>query len=281
MEPGLYVVATPIGNLADVTLRALGVLQAVDVVLCEDTRITRRLLDRYGIKTRLMCYHEHNARTVGPKALARLAAGERLALVSDAGTPLVSDPGQRLVADAVAAGVAVFPIPGPSAPLAALCVSGLPTTRFLFAGFLPEKTTARRKELQELAAIPATLVLFESPHRLAASLVDMAVVLGSRPAAVCRELTKTFEEVRRAPLPDLAQAYAGADVKGEIVVVIGPPMATAEDPAADLDALLLAALERGPLSDAVRQVAAATGLARRRVYDRALALAGKGKPHAP
>lgn len=276
MSAALYVVATPIGNLRDMTLRALDVLKAADLILCEDTRITRRLAARYGLKAPLTAYHEHNAHKVGPEAVARIVAGGRVALVSDAGTPLVSDPGGRLVAEVVAAGLPVVPIPGPSAPLAALVASGLSAARFLFAGFLPDKTVARRKDLQALAAVPATLVFFESPRRLAAALTDMAEVLGPRAAAVCRELTKTFEEVRRAALPELAAMYDGAEVKGEIVIVVAPPLPKTEDErAADLDSLLTDALGRGSLADAVREVVSATGLPRRRVYDRALALADK------
>jgi 16S rRNA (cytidine1402-2'-O)-methyltransferase len=276
MEAGLYVVATPIGNLRDITLRALDVLMAADLILCEDTRITRRLAARYGLKATLTAYHEHNAHVVGPEAVARIQAGGRVALVSDAGTPLISDPGGRLVADVVAAGLPVIPIPGPSAPLAALVASGLPAARFLFAGFLPDKTTARRKELQDLTGVPATLVFFESPKRLGAALADMAAVLGPRPAAVCRELTKTFEEVRRGSLADLAESYDGAEVKGEIVIVVAPPLPKTEaERVADLDDLLADALGRGSLADAVREVVSATGLPRRQVYDRALTLADK------
>lgn len=272
LPPGLYVVATPIGNLADITLRALEVLRGVDAILCEDTRITSRLLAYYEIKKPLIAYHDHNAQRMLPKIAARLAAGERLAQVTDAGTPLISDPGYRLVSAALEAGIAVTPIPGPSAPVAALMAAGLPTDRFLFAGFLPEKTAARRAALGELAAAPATLVFFEAPHRLGAALADMAAVLGDRPAAVCRELTKKFEETRRDTLPRLAAAYAEAKVKGEVVVVVGGP--TKAEPTHDVDALLSEALARVSLSAAVREVAEMTGLSRRQVYERALALKG-------
>lgn len=268
-------VATPIGNLADVTLRALTTLAAADLVLCEDTRITRRLLDRYGIKTPMLAYHDHNAAAVRPKVLARLGEGAKIALVSDAGTPLVSDPGYKLVEAALDAGHRVFPIPGPSAALAALVAAGLPTDRFFFEGFLPAKSGQRKTRIAEIAAIPATLVLYESGPRLAASLADLWQGLGVRHASVCRELTKTFEEVRRGTLADLAAHYekAGAP-KGEIVVVIAPP-AVAVISASDLDAKLADALAQGSVKDAVAAVARDTGLARREVYARALALGGR------
>jgi 16S rRNA (cytidine1402-2'-O)-methyltransferase len=276
IAPGLHVVATPIGNLADVTLRALTTLSAADLVLCEDTRITRRLFDRYGIKTPLLAYHDHNAAAVRPKVLARLGEGARIALVSDAGTPLVSDPGYKLVEAALDAGHRVFPIPGPSAALAALVAAGLPTDRFFFDGFLPAKGGQRRTRVAELAAIPATLVLYESGPRLAASLADLSAGLGVRHASVCRELTKTFEEVRRGTLADLAAHYAKAGApKGEIVVVIAPPAEAAVTSADELDAKLVDALMRGSVKDAVAEVARDTGLARREVYARALALEGK------
>ncbi len=273
---GLYVVATPIGNAADITLRALAVLAAVDVIACEDTRVTRKLLGMHGISRPLTAYHEHNADAVRPRLLARLAAGERIALVSDAGTPLISDPGFRLVRACIAAGVAVIPLPGASAVLAALTISGLPTDRFLTAGFLPTRQGPRRRALAELAAVPATLVILESPHRLAASLADMAEVLGDRAAAVTRELTKLFEEAVRGPLTDLAARYAAAGPpKGEITVVIAPPAPAAPPAAADVDALLAAALTEGSVKDAAARVAATTGLPKRAVYARALAIEAK------
>jgi 16S rRNA (cytidine1402-2'-O)-methyltransferase len=275
LAPGLHVVATPIGNLGDVTLRALSTLAAADLVLCEDTRVTRKLTDRYGIKTELLAYHDHNAASVRPRVLARLDEGAAVALVSDAGTPLVSDPGYKLVAAALAAGHRVFPIPGPSAALAALVAAGLPTDRFFFEGFLPAKGGQRKTRIGELAAIPATLVLYESGPRFAASLADLAQGLGPRPAAVCRELTKTFEEVRRGSLAELAAHYGRAGApKGEIVVVIAPP-AEAATSAEELDARLHHALARGSLKDAVAEVASETGLKRREVYARALDLAGE------
>jgi 16S rRNA (cytidine1402-2'-O)-methyltransferase len=279
LAPGLYVVATPIGNLSDVTLRALSVLASADLVLCEDTRVTRRLLDRYDLRPRLLAYHDHNAATVRPRVLARLGEGAVVALVSDAGTPLVSDPGYKLVAAAIEAGHKVFPVPGASAALAALVAAGLPTDRFFFEGFLPAKSGQRKSRISELAAIPATLVLYETGPRLAASLADLAATLGGRHAAVCRELTKAFEEIRRAPLDGLAAHYAKADApKGEIVLVIAPPSAEAATLAPNaLDEKLASALNTMSVKDAADSVAATTGLRRRKVYQRALALAGREK----
>jgi 16S rRNA (cytidine1402-2'-O)-methyltransferase len=280
LAPGLYVVATPIGNLSDVTLRGLSVLASADLVLCEDTRVTRKLLDHYGLRPSLLAYHEHNAAAVRPRVLARLDTGAAIALVSDAGTPLISDPGFKLVDAAIAAGHRVYPIPGASALLAALVAAGLPTDRFLFDGFLPPKAGQRKTRIAELARVPATLVLYESGPRLAASLSDLAAELGGRPAAVCRELTKVFEEVRRGALDALAAHYAEAGPpKGEIVIVVGPPGGEAPAISPDtLDAKLSVALARRSLKDAVESVAAETGLKRRDVYQRALALAGrKGK----
>ena len=272
-QPGLFLVATPIGNLSDITLRALEVLAGADVIACEDTRVTRKLTERYGIGTPLTPYHEHNAAEARPKLLARLAEGQAVALVSDAGTPLISDPGYKLALAARAAGHAVTALPGASAVLAALNVAGLPTDRFFFEGFLPPKQGARQKRIAALAAIPATLVLFESGPRLAATLVDLADGLGPRAAAVCRELTKLHEEVRRGSLAELALAYAGiAETRGEIVIVVAPPSEprTAD---ADIDALLRRALARASVKDAVGEVALLTGRPRRDVYQRALELA--------
>jgi 16S rRNA (cytidine1402-2'-O)-methyltransferase len=270
---GLYLVATPIGHLGDVTLRALDTLAAADLIACEDTRVTARLLERYGIKTPLTPYHDHNAAAARPKLLARLRDGAAVALVSDAGTPLVSDPGYRLVQAAREAGVAVTAVPGPSAVLAALAVAGLPTDRFFFEGFLPAKEVARRARIAELARVPATLVLFEAGPRVAAALAALAEGLGDRPAAVCRELTKLHEEVRRDGLAALAQAYAaGAETRGEFVLVIAPPLAAAPPPE-EIDAMLREALRTQTLRDAVGAVAAATGEPRGEVYRRALALA--------
>jgi len=274
LAAGLYLVATPIGNLRDITLRALEMLAAADLVACEDTRVTRKLFDHYGLSAPLMPYHDHNAETARPKILARIAAGDAVALVSDAGTPLISDPGFKLVRDATAAGLAVTAAPGASAVLMALTVAGLPTDRFFFEGFLPSRSAARRTRIAELARIPATLVLYESGPRLADALSDLAEGLGARAAAVCRELTKLHEEVRRGTLETLARDYAaGAETRGEIAIVIAPPDAPAPSGAEEIDALLRAALTRVSLKDAVAEVAAATGEQRRAVYSRALELA--------
>jgi 16S rRNA (cytidine1402-2'-O)-methyltransferase len=273
VHPGLHVVATPIGNLSDVTLRALEVLAGADIIACEDTRVTRKLTERYGIVTSLTPYHDHNAATARPKLLARLAAGEAVALVSDAGTPLISDPGYRLVRAARDAGHAVTAVPGASAVTAALAIAGLPTDRFWFEGFLPAKQTARRARIVALARISATLVLFETGQRVSAALGDLADGLGPREAALCRELTKLHEEVRRGDLATLARDVAAeGEPRGEIVIVIAPPAAEAPD-ARDVDALLQAALGRASVKDAVAEVAQATGVARREVYRRALTLA--------
>jgi 16S rRNA (cytidine1402-2'-O)-methyltransferase len=273
LEPGLYLIATPIGNLGDISLRALETLAAADCIACEDTRVTRKLTERYGIGTHLMSYHEHNADEALPKIIARLAEGQAVALVSDAGTPLISDPGYRLVRAAVEADHAVTALPGASAVLAALSLAGLPTDRFFFEGFLPPKQGARQKRIAELLAIPATLVLFESGPRLGASLADLAAGLGPRAASVCRELTKLHEEVRRGDLTTLAADYAGdAETRGEIVIVIAPPPET-ETADTDVDELLRNALARVSVKDAVGEVALATGRARRDVYQRALELA--------
>lgn len=276
---GLHLVATPIGNMGDITLRAIETLRQVDLVACEDTRVTAKLMARHGIEARLVPYHEHNAECMRPELLRRLAEGEAIALVSDAGTPLVSDPGYKLVRAAIEAGHPVTALPGPSAVLAALQLSGLPPDRFLFAGFLPAKAGERRRTLSELAGVLATLIFYESAQRLAESLADMAQCLGDRPAAVARELTKLHEEVRRGGLADLARHYAEAGPpKGEIVLVVGPPPSEAQAVSPeDLDAQLKAALMRMSLKDAVAAVTAATGRSRREVYARALALAGSAE----
>jgi 16S rRNA (cytidine1402-2'-O)-methyltransferase len=278
IAPGLHVVAVPIGAARDLTLRGLDILAGADLVAAEDTRTARKLLDIHGIRRdprTILPYHDHNGAAMRPRLLAALAEGRSVALVSEAGTPLVADPGFQLVRAAVAAGHPVTAAPGASALLAALAVAGLPTDRFLFAGFPPPKAAARRKAMAELAAVPATLVFYESPKRLAASLADMAGALGAaRPAAICRELTKRFEEVRRGALGDLAaEAAAGPEPRGEIVVVIGPPEAQAVG-AERLDAELRAALARGSIRDAAAEVAALLRLPRREVYARALELAG-------
>jgi 16S rRNA (cytidine1402-2'-O)-methyltransferase len=275
LPPGLHIVATPIGNLRDVTVRALEILAAADVIACEDTRVTRKLTDHYGIATPLTPYHEHNAAEARPKLLARLAEGAAVALVSDAGTPLISDPGFKLVREVQAAGLGVTAAPGASAVLMALTLAGLPTDRFFFEGFLPAREGQRRTRIAELARVPATLVLFETGPRLAAALADLAQGLGPREAAICRELTKLHEEVRRGDLAALAHDYAiEPEPRGEIVIVIAPPdpHADAVD-AAGLDTLLRDALARLSVKEAVAEVAAVTGEPRRAVYQRALTLA--------
>jgi 16S rRNA (cytidine1402-2'-O)-methyltransferase len=271
VPPGLYLVATPIGNLGDITLRALETLAGADVIACEDTRVTRKLTERYGITTPLTAYHEHNAAEARPKLLSRLVEGQSIALVSDAGTPLISDPGYKLVRAAREAGHQVTALPGASAVLAALTVSGLPTDRFFFEGFLPPKQAARQKRIAALANIPATLVLFEGGSRLASTLADLAAILGPRTAAICRELTKLHEEVRYENLDALARLYAnGAETRGEIVVLVSPP--TEDQRPDDIDALLKRALSRVSVKDAVGEVAVATGRPRREIYQRALSL---------
>lgn len=273
LTAGLYVVATPIGNLGDITLRALQVLAGADVIACEDTRVSRKLLDHYGIKTPLTPYHDHNAAAARPKLIARIAAGEAVALISDAGTPLVSDPGLKLVQATREAGQPVTSAPGASAVLAALAVAGLASDRFFFEGFLPPREHARRARIAELARVPATLVLFETGPRLGEALADLADGLGAREAAVCRELTKLHEEVRRGDLATLARDYAGAaETRGEMVILVAPPVTAQHIDAAELDQLLQSALARASVKDAVAEVAAASGLSRREVYQRALAL---------
>jgi 16S rRNA (cytidine1402-2'-O)-methyltransferase len=275
LEAGLYVVATPIGNLRDITLRALDVLAAVDRVYAEDTRVSMKLLDAYGLRPKLASYHEHNAEAVRDVILDALGRGESVALISDAGTPLVSDPGFKLARAVIEAGHRVFPIPGASALLAGLVVAGLPTDRFMFAGFLPPKQAARRTALADLAEMDATLIFYESGPRLAESLADIADVLGERPAAVARELTKMFEETRRAPLSELAAHYAGAGgPKGEIVVIVGPPLARGEVSDDELDAFLADALPRG-VKEAACEAARELGVPRKRAYARALELKGQ------
>jgi 16S rRNA (cytidine1402-2'-O)-methyltransferase len=277
IAPGLYLVATPIGNLRDITLRALEVLSATDRIACEDSRVTRKLLAAHGLSRPLVSYHEHNAEKVRPRLIQALQDGQSVALVSDAGTPLVSDPGYKLVRAAHAAGLPVTSVPGASAALAALTLSGLPSDRVLFAGFLPAKAGPRQKALGELAEVGATLVFFESPRRLAASLAAMADVLGDRPAALARELTKRFEEVRHGSLSALAAGIAAeGPPKGEVTLVVAGASRDAESSAEDLDSRLTAALDGASLRDAVDRDAAATGLPRRRVYRRALELRETG-----
>ena len=276
--PGLHLVATPIGNLGDITLRALETLAGVDIIACEDTRMTRRLTERYAIAGVLKPYHEHNAAAARPKILERLEQGASIALVSDAGTPLISDPGFKLVREVCAAGQPVIALPGPSSVLAALSVAALPTDRFFFEGFLPAKETARRSRLAELARIDATLVMFESGNRIRDSLRDLANVIGNRDAAICRELTKLHEDIRRAPLSDLAESAETLETRGEFVLVVGPPPADAGVMSAgDVDELLLASLKESSVKDAVARAVELSGRPRREVYARALDLAGKNR----
>ena len=272
--PGLYLVATPIGNLGDITLRALEVLAGVDLIACEDTRITRRLTERYAITARLAPYHEHNAAEMRPKILAQLAAGASIALVSDAGTPLISDPGFKLVREACAAGHSVTAVPGPSSVLAALSVAALPTDRFFFEGFLPPKQAARRARLTELARLDATLVLFESGSRVQEALTDLAAIMGARSAAICREMTKLHEEISRGTLSELAQSAATLETRGEFVLVIGPQAEGSQAMTHEaIDALLRDRLKRDSVKDAVAHAVEVSGRPRRELYARALELA--------
>ena len=273
--PGLHLVATPIGNLGDISERALMALRGADRILCEDTRVTAKLLARYGIKRPLEPYHDHNAEKMRPAILAALRQGERLALVSDAGTPLVSDPGYKLVRAAIAENLPVTAEPGPSAALTALILSGLPPDRFLFAGFLPRRTAARRQVLAGWASLDATLIFYEAAPRLAASLADMAEILGPRPAAVARELTKLHEEVRRGEVGELGEYYRGeGPPRGEIVVVVGPPEPAAPLAEDELDRRLRAAVGEFGVRDAAAKLASETGLPRQDLYRRALAIRG-------
>ena len=274
LAAGLYVVATPIGNLGDLSPRAREILARADLVACEDTRFSGRLLNRFGIATPRLSYHDHNAPRQRPVLLARIKAGAAVALITDAGTPLVSDPGYKLVRAVQDAGLGVYAVPGPSALTAALSVSGIPTDHFYFAGFLPSRRAARQKALAALAAYDCTLVIYESPARLAAALADMAVAFGGREAAVARELTKLHEEVRRAPIGTLAAAYADAPPpRGEIVVLIGPAPAAREAMSeADIDRALTVALAEGPTAGAATRVAGLSGRPRRQIYARAVAL---------
>lgn len=274
LAPGLYVVATPIGNLRDITLRALDVLARADLVLAEDTRVTGKLLAAFGISAKLMRHDDHAAEQARPKVMAALAEGQRIALVSDAGTPLVSDPGYRLVREAVQAGYAVSPIPGASALLAGLAAAGLPTDRFLFAGFPPPKAGARRTWLEALAGVRATLVFYEGGSRVADSLADMAAVFGDREATVGRELTKLYETFYRGSLSSLAADPALADPKGEIVILVAPGREEAAG-AEDVDAALSEALGRLKPADAAAEVARALGLNRRDLYRRVLEMKGR------
>lgn len=280
LAPGLYVVGTPIGNLGDITCRAKQVLASVDLIVCEDTRVTGKLLRHLGLSRPLCSYHEHNAARVRPALLRRLEAGERLALVSDAGTPCIADPGYRLVREAAERGLPVHAVPGPAAVIAALSVAGLPTDRFLFEGFLPAKRAARRRRLARIADVDATIVLYEAPHRLAETLDDVREVLGDRPAALARELTKLHEQVVRGRLSEL-RARLGEDIpeRGEFVLVVGPSEERPEPAGtADVTALLRTLMQQSSLRDAVAQAALQTGLAKRQLYALALALRGEAGP---
>lgn len=280
VEPALYLVATPIGNLGDITLRALEILAGVDIVACEDTRVTRVLLERYAIRQKPVAYHEHNAAQAGPRLVAALAAGKSVALVSDAGTPLISDPGFRLVEQVRQAHLRVVPVPGASAVLTALIASGLPTDSFFFGGFLPARAGARKKQLAALQTMHTTLVFYESPHRVAETLADMAEIFGQdRPAALCRELTKTFETVDSSTLATLCAAYNGQKrTRGEIVLVIGPAdnRSPVFDPAAT-DRMLLDLAKDMPAAKAASEAARLTGQKRQALYARILEL--KARPH--
>ncbi len=273
LAPGLYLVATPIGNAQDLSQRAITVLSAADLVACEDSRVSGRLFAMHNIDAKLTSYHDHNAHMRRPQLIKRMKDGESVALISDAGTPAIADPGYKLVQAAIQAGITVTAVPGANAALTALILSGLPTDRFLFEGYLPTRSNARRKILAQLAAVPATLIFQESNKRLAASLADMADILGSRDAAVGRELTKMHEEMRRAPLAELAVAYAAeGPPKGEIVVVVAGPGAAPKIEGAALDEIILAARVDLSVRDAAEKIAAETGLPRKQIYSRALAL---------
>lgn len=277
IDAGLHVVATPIGNLGDITIRALNVLAAVDYILCEDTRITSRLLERYGIRNTMKPYHEHNAENVRPAIIAALQDGKSFALVSDAGVPLVSDPGYRLVQSCIAEGLVVTGVPGASATLTALALSGLPTDCFTFIGFLPQKSKARREMLLSFKKLPSTLIAFESPHRIIDALADVAAALGDRPLAVARELTKIHEEVLRGTALEVAAVLATrGSVKGEIVLVIGPAQGEIEVIAEeDIESAIAAALQDYAASKAATIVAKNLGLKKEDIYARILKIKGE------
>jgi len=273
LAPGLYVVSTPIGNLRDISLRALDILASVDVVCAEDTRVAGKLMSAFGVSARLRPYHDHNGAQARPALLNELETGSRIALMSDAGTPLISDPGYKLVREAAERGIPIYAIPGASAPLTALASSGLPTDRFTFAGFPPPKSGQRKRFLSEMKSSQGTLIFFEGPSRLTASLADMAEVFGQREAAVARELTKKFEETRRGFLPDLAAHYAEAGPpRGELVILVGPPTGQEAPDANAIDAAILAADDTRPLKEIAAEIAETLGLKRRDVYERALKL---------
>lgn len=276
LAPGLYIVATPIGNLGDATIRSLATLAAADAVLCEDTRVTHKLLERYGIRAKTIAYHEHNAAKVQDNVLTHLAAGEAIALVSDAGMPLISDPGQRLVAACVEAGHGVTTVPGASAVLSALALSALPSEPFTFIGFLPTKAGERRRMLEQFMPVPSTLICFESPHRIIDTLTELANIAPNRRVSMAREISKLHEEVLRGLASEVAETLSARDsVKGEITLVIAPP--SADEGAAseaDIEAAIDAALKNMSASQAAVQVAKALGLSKKDVYARILARKG-------
>ncbi len=272
LSSGLYIVATPIGNLGDISIRALATLAASDMILVEDKRVSKGLMTHYGIKTKMVSYHEHNAEAMRPEIMEKLKAGQVIAQISDAGTPLISDPGFKLVEAALEIGQTIVPVPGASAILTALVGAGLPTDKFYFEGFLPNKSSERRRRLRELETVPGTLVFFEAPHRVQESLNDLLAILGNRPAAAARELTKKFEEIRRGSLSELAQIYAeGAEMRGEFVLLVGAPISVNEALSdADIDTKLQEAMKLHSAKDAAAIVASDLGLPKRQVYARAI-----------
>ncbi|AGF74799.1 tetrapyrrole methylase family protein [Bartonella australis AUST/NH1] len=277
IEPALYLVATPIGNLDDITIRALQILAGVDILACEDTRVVRILLERYGIEKKTFLYHEHNVQKAGPKLLEALAKNKTVALVSDAGTPLISDPGFRLVGEARKAGHKIVPIPGASALLAAIVATGLPTDSFFFAGFLSAKKAQRQNRLEQLKTIPATLVFYESPHRLVESLQDISAIFGTdRPAAICRELTKKFETVDVSNLENLVEQYGKKErIRGEIVVLVGGATASAKAMSTqEIDEILLQLADKHPAAKAAALTAKKTGLKKQELFRRLTSLKG-------
>ncbi len=280
LPPGLHIVATPIGNLADITLRALSTLAAADAILAEDTRMTRRLLDHYGIRRPVRRFDAHASEAQVQAAIETMAGGQALALVSDAGTPLLSDPGSTLVMRCAASGISVHPLPGPSALLAALVTAGLPADRFFFEGFLPPKSGDRRRRIRELAGVPGALVFYEAPHRVPETLADLEAVLGNRPAAAGRELTKLHETVMRGTLGSLRDHYGRESPRGEFVLVVGAPGAAEADDPEDLDNRLRALMARMSVKDAAAVLAGESGRPKREVYARALRLAAGGNDGA-
>ena len=275
LAPGLYVVATPIGNMGDMTIRALSTLAAAETVLCEDTRTSGKLMERFAIRTKLSPYHEHNAQKARPAILERLKQGATIALISDAGMPLVSDPGYRLVKEAAEQGIPVTACPGASAVLTGLALSGLPTDRFLFAGFVPQKAGERKRLFDDFAKLKATLIFFESPHRIVDTLRDLETALPGRAVAVTRELTKLHEEVLRGTAQEIAGILGERpSVKGEITLLVGPPTEDEVVPEEDIESAIAAALQSMPASKAASEVARRFNLNRSDIYQRILALKG-------